>query len=85
MESTRGWTGIEADNSSIPIRGKAQHTAPHAERLAEVLMEGCTDSLPIAFIFRMKKEARPSHMNEGGSIALLRRYESYSKSENIHY
>lgn len=32
----RGWTRTEADGSSILIRGKAQHTATAAVRLAEL-------------------------------------------------
>lgn len=32
----RGWTRVEADGSSILIRGKAQHTGTAAGRLAEL-------------------------------------------------
>lgn len=47
----RRWTRIEADSSSILVKGKAQHTAADARRLVVLLVGGCTDSLPTAFIF----------------------------------
>lgn len=59
MESRREWTRIEADGLSMLVKGKAQHTATDAARVVE-LLGGCTGSLPLDFIFQMKKAARPS-------------------------
>lgn len=57
-ESRRGWTRIEANGSSILIRGKVQHKATDAASVVGLLVGGCTNSLTL--IFQMKKEAKLS-------------------------